>query len=187
MKTATHKLLALLALFIFFACSGTKKATETKTKETVKTETEVTKETETKTDVLLTDKSEKFSDSEIATIEKLTDNWEKNVTVYDTDKAIVPGTNKPPIKSVTIYTRSKTQAKNTSEKAKVKVNNNLQSNTEISLISKMDSLSILKATTKTKLEVKEIPATNTLVWILSVIVVIIAGVLVWRFKGIFIS
>lgn len=164
MKTTTHKLLALIVLLVFIACSGTKKVTETETKQSVKSETEVSKDLDVKKDLKLTDKSETFTDKEIQTIENLTDLWEKNITEYDTEKAIIPGTNKPPVKSETTYINKKVTDKVVTDKVVTEVKNDIELDYTEVLKSQLDSMKKVNDKLVSDSEVKEIPFSWGWVW-----------------------
>jgi len=183
MKTTTHKLLALTVLFIFFACSSTKKVTETETKQSVKSETEVSKALDVKTELQVTDKSEKFTDKEIQTVEKLTDLWEKNVTEYDTEKPIVPGTNKPPVKSETIYTNTKQHDKKDVLKEHIKLKNDIVIDSTAILKSRNDSLQKVKDKLAHDTLLEETSSDKSLLgWIVLVLFVGIIIFVIWKFK-----
>jgi hypothetical protein len=105
--------MVLLFVIAFSGCSSTKKVEKTKVNESVISAIESNND-QIKTESLkLTDKIEKVTDKSLTQIENETNELETRITEYDTDKPIVPGTNKSPIKKETITTNNKLSKKDT--------------------------------------------------------------------------
>jgi hypothetical protein len=105
--------MALLFVIIFTSCSTTKKVEKTKVNESVAS-TVNSKTDQSKNESLkVTDKTEKVTDKSISQIENETNELETRINEYDTDKPIVPGTNKPPVKKETVTTNKKIAKKDT--------------------------------------------------------------------------
>ena len=103
-----------LCFFAFMcSCSTTKKVEKVKVNETVATTVDsIAKVSKTET-LKVTDKTEKVTDKSLIQIEDKSNERETRINEYDTDKPIVPGTNKPPLKKETITTNKKLSKKDT--------------------------------------------------------------------------
>ncbi len=103
----------LLFVIVLSGCSTTKKVEKTKVNESVVSNLE-SKTDQSKTESLkVTDKTEKVTDKSLVQIENETNEFETRINEYDTDKPIVPGTNKPPLKKEKIITNKKLSKKDT--------------------------------------------------------------------------
>jgi len=103
----------LLFVIVFSGCSSTKKVEKAKVIESVASSVD-SKTDQSKTESLkVTDKTEKITDKSLMQIENETNALETRITEYDTDKPIVIGTYKPPVKSETITTSKRLSQKDT--------------------------------------------------------------------------
>jgi len=101
----------VLVVIAFSGCSSTKKVEKTKVNESVATTVD-SKIDQSKTESLkVTDKTEKVTDKSLVQIEDETNEFETRRTEYDSSEPIVPGTNKPPVKSETVTTNKKSSKK----------------------------------------------------------------------------
>ena len=172
MKTIQSKLLALLVVLIFFACSGAKRATvKTSDKSEIKTETAVTRTAETTADVKVTDKSETLTDKSLTQVENESNELEQRITLYDTDKGIVPGTTLPPVKSVTITTHKKKATNTATQTENKKQLNNKDSSAVTTLKSQLAALQKQNASLISKTTTKEQPPNPWWKWFLAGIVI----------------
>jgi len=184
MKIPTHKLLALLILFVFVACSTVKKTTTSNIKEVVKSDTEVSKNTEAKQTSNFTDKSNIVESKTIAQADLDSSECDTRIIDYDTNKPIVDGTGKPPVLRETVISNRKHVKKLATITDKKDEQKNVQSNYTMLLKSNIDSMQHINTSLISKTETKETPVPNNwLKWLLSGIVICLAVGLFLKFKG----
>lgn len=183
MKTQKNKLLTLVVLFIFVACSETKKVT---TKETlqVKTDTEVSKTSDEKTNLTTFVNSEKKAEESVkknvASDENETEETVIHTILYESKSKVDSITNRPVIASETIQKTTKGKNKKVEESTEM-----LYSATEVTALfskylysytDKIDSLSKVNAMLSSATETKETPVNNWWKWLL---VGVIIPVIIW--------
>lgn len=184
MKTPKSKLLALLVLFIFVACSGTKKVTQSNETLQVKTNTEVSKASDEKTDLTTSVNTEKKADESTKKNTSVEENENEETTihtiVYNTNLKPDSITKRPAIASET--TQHTTKGKN---KKAVESTETLYSATEVTALfskylyshnNKIDSLSKLNASLESELTTKTTPINNWWKWLL---IGIIVPIVIW--------
>ena len=103
----------LLFVIVFSGCSTTKKVEKAKVNESVASTVNSKTDQSTSETLKVTDKTEKVTDKSLNQIENETNELETRINEYDTDKPIVPGTNKPPLKKEKIITNKKLLKKDT--------------------------------------------------------------------------
>lgn len=179
MKT---KLKIMLLVLILISCTGVKKSAKTNVDQKEKTNTEVSKDMEVKTDLKVTDKSEKVTDKSLEQIETETNELETRIILYDTDKPIVPGTNKPPVKEEKVISnkkQSKTDIK-TADNSTAKTN--ITANYTASLLSEIDSLQKVNASLIAKTDTKETQVNNSWYWwLIGGMCIPVVGFGIWKF------
>lgn len=175
MKTKT---ILLLALILLVGCKSQKKLTED-VNQNQAVNTEVSKTAETKTDLTNSVKSDKQTDISTGKIETETNDLETRTTIYDTDKPIVAGTNKPPVKEETIITNRKQIDNKTQSFDKSSDKTEIGMHYKASLISEIDSLKQIKASLTSKATIKETANSNWWKWFLAGIAVAIIAYLAW--------
>lgn len=106
-------LMILLFVIVFSGCSTTKKVEKAKVNESVASTVNSKTDQSTSETLKVTDKTEKVTDKSLNQIENETNELETRINEYDTDKPIVPGTNKPPLKKEKIITNKKLLKKDT--------------------------------------------------------------------------
>lgn len=184
MKTPKHKLLALIVLFIFVACAGTKKVTKAKETLQVKTNTEVTKASEEKTNLTTSVNTEKKAEESVKKNTSVEENENEETTihtvVYDPRLYTDSFPNRP--LKVSETTQHTTKGKN---KKAVESTETLYSATEVTALfskylsvytNKFDSLSKVITSLKSESETKETSVNNWWKWFL---VGIIIPVVLW--------
>jgi glutamyl/glutaminyl-tRNA synthetase len=105
--------MALLFVIAIDGCSSTKKVEKTKVNESVISTSKSNNDQIKNESLNVTDKTEKVTDKSLNQIENETNELETRINEYDTDKPIVPGTNKPPLKKEKIITNKKLSKKDT--------------------------------------------------------------------------
>ena len=173
MKTPKHKFLALVVLFIFVACAGTKKVTTTKSTLQVKTDTEVSIVSEEKTNSTTSVNTEKKADESVKKNVTSDENETEETTIhtilYDTKSKIDSITKRPAIASETIQQTTKGKAKKAVESSET-----LYSATEVTALfskylysytDKIDSLSNINASLESELTTKTTPVNNWWKWL----------------------
>jgi flagellum-specific peptidoglycan hydrolase FlgJ len=105
--------MVLLFVIAFSSCSSTKKVEKTKVNESVISTSKSNNDQIKNESLKVTDKTEKVTDKSLNQIENETNELETRINEYDTDKPIVPGTNKPPLKKEKIITNKKLSKKDT--------------------------------------------------------------------------
>lgn len=175
MKSTQHKLIALLAVFIFFACATTKKVEETSTKAEVKTETEVTKKVDEQQQLDVKDKTETATDKTIEQNMGLSEELESRLITYDTSKPVDPLTGRSPVKSELIQSKRKQTQQVTTENVVTSQKNNITTAYKASLKSKVASQQkiVSKIVDKTSKVEKTVPW-----WMYPVGILIFIG-LIW--------
>lgn len=103
----------LLFVIVLSGCSSTKKVEKTKVNESIATTVDSKTDQSKNESLKVTDKTEKNTDKSLVQIENETNEFETRITEYDTDKPIVPGTNKPPLKKEKIITNKRLSKKDT--------------------------------------------------------------------------
>ena len=103
----------LLFVIVLSGCSSTKKVEKTKVNESVATTVDSKTDQSKNESLKVTDKTEKVTDKSLIQIENETNEFETRINEYDTDKPIVPGTNKPPLKKENIITNKRLSKKDT--------------------------------------------------------------------------
>ena len=106
-------LMILLFVIVFSGCSSTKKVEKMKVNESVISTSKSNNDQIKNESLKVTDKTEKVTHKSLIQIENETNAFETRINEYDTDKPIVPGTNKPPVKKETITTNKKLYKKDT--------------------------------------------------------------------------
>jgi len=160
------KKLLFLLVILLFSCHTAKIVTETST----------TQKTEQKNDVAVIDT--KATTATTATTEQSNGVTKKTVetTVYDTDKPVVPGTNKPPVKSETKETTE--QQQNTKKRAVEVID--VSGKTEIA------DKSQVKTDNNTKSKSVTVPKKSAFVYIwyiVATLIVLSLVVVIWRYWG----
>jgi len=126
MRTPKHKLLAIVVLFIFVACAGTKKTTKENFSSEVKTSANVQKTSSdqeaSKTVDISTIKTDSSVIKALQKLEKLTEQYNASVKNYDTSKPVDPVTGKPPLASEMVISNNKTSDLNLTNNVKTNVN-----------------------------------------------------------------
>ena len=105
--------MVLLFVIAFSGCSTTKKVEKTKINKSIAAAIDSKNDLSKAETLKVTDKTEKVTDKSLTQIENETNELETRITEYDTDKPIVPGTNKSPVKKETITTNNKLSKKDT--------------------------------------------------------------------------
>jgi hypothetical protein len=175
MKTPKSKLLALLVLFIFVACAGTKKVTTDKVSTEVKKETQLEKKTETKESGSVSDKSTSKIDStaikSLEQIEKLTSLFESRLKTYDTSKPVDPKTGTPPLVSELIISNNTTKDIKQTDNSKYNTSKTDKKDVQIDynklIKSAIDSTVAEAMKQKSTSETKEPPDGNWWKWLLA--------------------
>ena len=103
----------LLFVIVLLGCSSTKKVEKTKVNESIASNLEAKTDQSKNESLKVTDKTEKVTDKSLTQIENETNELETRITEYDTDKPIVAGTNKPPVKAEKVITNKKLSKKDT--------------------------------------------------------------------------
>lgn len=103
----------LLLVIVFTSCSSTKKVEKMKVTESIVSNLDSKTDQSKNESLKVTDKTEKVTHKSLVQIENETTELETRINEYDTDKPIVPGTNKPPVKKETITTNKKLAKKDT--------------------------------------------------------------------------
>ena len=111
MKTKIIHLLILLILIT--SCSAVKKVEKSKINQSVNSSVSSSTDTNQKEQLKVTAVTDKLTDVQMDQIERESDALEARITEYDTDKPIVAGTNKPPVKNEKVITKKKTTNKDT--------------------------------------------------------------------------
>lgn len=106
-------LMILLFVIVLSGCSSTKKVEKAKVNESIASNLEAKTDQSKNESLKVTDKTEKVTDKSLSKIENETTELETRIMEYDTDKPIVPGTNKPPLKKEKIITNKKLSKINT--------------------------------------------------------------------------
>jgi hypothetical protein len=101
----------MLFVIVLTSCSSTKKVEKTKVNESVATTVDSKTDLSKAETLKVTDKTEKVTDKSLVQIEDETNEFETRRTEYDSSEPIVPGTNKPPVKSETVTTNKKLSKK----------------------------------------------------------------------------
>lgn len=149
-----RKLILFLAILIIASCQPAKKVLNTDVTQKQQTKTEVSKNTDVTEKESTVDKSTLKTDSAgvkaLELIEKLTQDFEARLKLYDTDKPTDPITGRPPLASELEIKNKSTADKKTSgsESSDVKTDkqNNIQTNWNKVIDSRIDSA--MKANSK---------------------------------------
>ena len=176
MKTPTSKLLAILVLFIFVACAGTKKVTQSKESIQVKTNTEVSKVSEEKADLTTFVNTEKKADESV----------KKNITSAENEneETVIHTVLYDPKSKVMVSETTQKTTKGKNKKA-VESTETLYSATEVTALfskylhsytNKIDSLSKVNVSLESELTTKTTPVNNWWKWLL---IGIIIPIVIW--------
>lgn len=174
MKTQKYKFLALVVLFIFVACSGTKKVTTTKETLQVKSDTEVSKTAEIKLSGETTGKTVTNADFQIKSTASAEENETEETTIhtimYDLKSKTDSLTKRPAVAQEIIQHTTKGKNKKAAE-----TNETLYSANEVAELFKTyfniyefrnDSLSEVITSLRSEASTKETPVNNWWKWLL---------------------
>lgn len=186
MKT---KLILFLALLLI-SCNTQKKVTESVTQK-LQSNTEVSKENSGTENAELKKNSTSAIDSSNIKALQLFETWKKNyqanVKTYDTSKPIVPGTDRPPLASETTISNIESTDKNLQENSKSEFSKSemqqLEANFKKQYESKLDSLSEVNTSLKSKVTEAEKKLSNWYWWMIIGAIIVIGIQLAWKFTA----
>lgn len=158
-----RKLQVLFLALLLVGCSGTKRNTKLNINNKMAINTNVSKKEETNTEISLTDKSGRQSSKSADSSEDKNKVTEIIVTVFDTDKAIDPGTGKPPVKSETKTTQRTEARTNNKTVESTSQQNDIKADYKQLLKQALDSAMVANSNLIDKSQSKE-TATNNSWW-----------------------
>jgi len=181
--------LILLLIVLLASCSPAKKVTKTDVTQKLQSNNELKNENSTKESGELKKNNTSVIDSSNIKALQLFENWKKNyqanTKVYDTNKPIVPGTNRPPLASETTISNIESNDKNLQENSNTKVSKSeiqqIEANFKKKYDSKLDSITKENTSLKSEVTEKTTQANNWSMWFLAGISICILFQLAWKF------